>query len=318
LDIVADAPGVGEGPRDEANPCVPAGQDKGLEDAQGKPRRDLTRELFLPLLGATAGLTFGLYFVGAVVEYRRYESLKLPGAQTIAPLSHDSLVALGGRNLAPPALGAIATAALFLLLVNIARDGSPRSRRIVAFLLVLVTGATAALIALGHVGNWENFAFFLLVEAVALLGWIAKTRNDEKEKVRKEQGLTDQEDRRALWPRTDARAAGLLAFAVAAVASVFVVVHVWRLPVDLEYAHVDLRQGQDACGIYLALTEDNLYIAPAEERQNRNDSKRREFGTRRLVVAIPVADVQRFTLSRKQNVWDDGPPPEDGSFDANC
>lgn len=51
--------------------------------------------------------------LGAMVEYRRFQTLMLPGTQTIAPLAHDSLVAVRARHLAPPALGAIATALLY-------------------------------------------------------------------------------------------------------------------------------------------------------------------------------------------------------------
>jgi hypothetical protein len=54
------------------------------------PRSSPSWQLFLGLLGASAGLTFVLYAVGDVVEARRFETLVLPGAQTVAPLSHDS------------------------------------------------------------------------------------------------------------------------------------------------------------------------------------------------------------------------------------
>lgn len=265
----------------------------GTGDKQGL----LNRDLILGILGASAGITFSFYVIGAVVEYRRYETLELPGTQTVAPLAEDSLVALGARHLAPPALGAAGTAALYLLLVAIGRDRSRLSVALVTATLAAITATAFGIKLLGGVGTYENVAVVLLIEVVALLGWIASTSDSERIGT--------------WWPSRHSLAAGILALGVAAVAATFVIVHVWRAPVDLEHARVDLREGRDLCGIYLALTDAYLYIAPASKQHDG-------YHTHRRVVALPLADVKSFELSRKQHVWPGDAPPVERRLTAGC
>ncbi len=230
------------------------------EEASSKP--SLYWQLAFGLLGASAGLTFVLYVVGDFVEARRFDTLKLPGAQTVAPLSHDSLVAVGGRTLA--VLGAVAAAAI-------------------------------ALAALG-VGAWENAGFVLLVEAVAWAGW-ARFRQAHR-----------QED--PVIPA--ARIAGLGAFVVACIIATVVLVQVWRPPAHLEYANVKLRHGGHECGIYLALTSDDVYLAPALPGHHGS------YRTLRRIVALPRADVQMIILWRKTPVRDAGADDAAASKNPAC
>ena len=83
--------------------------------------------------------------------------------------------------------------------------------------------------------------------------------------------------------------------------AVVVLVHIWRPPVDLEYAEVDLVNDDHASGIYLTLTSDDLYLAPATQCANGT------FRTHRRVVVLPRSKIVRITLSRKAHVWDGGP-----------
>ena len=224
-----------------------------------------------------------LYTVGWFIELRRYATLKLPGATTVASLSRDPVIGVGARHLLAPFVAAGATAALFVLLVTLVPSG-PRSARVVGPTLAAVALITVVLVRVGG-GNWENAGFVLAIEGVAVLGWFATT---------KKRGS-------GWWPSSTAGAAGLIALAVASVAAAFVLVHVWRPPVDLEYVEVTLRNNGRACGIYLALTDNDIYIAPAEASKDG-------YKTRRVIVALPRTDVLRFTLSRKQHVRDGGPP----------
>ena len=263
------------------------------EEASSKP--SLYWQLAFGLLGASAGLTFVLYVVGDFVEARRFDTLKLPGAQTVAPLSHDSLVAVGGRTLLPPLLGALGTAALFAVLVAASRVRPRNDAAVVAAVLGAVAAAAIALAALG-VGAWENAGFVLLVEAVAWAGW-ARFRQAHR-----------QED--PVIPA--ARIAGLGAFVVACIIATVVLVQVWRPPAHLEYANVKLRHGGHECGIYLALTSDDVYLAPALPGHHGS------YRTLRRIVALPRADVQMIILWRKTPVRDAGADDAAASKNPAC
>ena len=246
------------------------------------PRSSPSWQLFLGLLGASAGLTFLLYAVGDVVEARRFDTLVLPGAQTVAPLSHDSLIAVGGRTLGAPLLGALGSSALLVVLVAVSRVRPRVGSALVAAVLALVAAVAVALAA-GHNIRWENAGFVFLVEVAATLGWLRLRSGSD--------GVAK--------PLTTARAAAIVGLGVALIAAVVVLVHVWRPPVDLEYATVDLSKGGRACGIYLALTSDDLFLAPA-----RHDGD--GYHTLRRIVVLPRTDVVRITLMRKTHVWDAG------------
>ncbi len=228
-------------------------------------------QIALGVLGASAGLTFALYLVGVFVEVRRFDTLQLPGAQTIAPLSHDSLLAVGGRALLVPFLAAVCSFALFVLLVRL------NARGVVAALLVITIAAVAT--AAAGFGTWEHVAFVAAIEAGAAFGWIRG---------------------RPTTASSTAKLGGVVALAVAGAAAAIVLVHVWRPPVDLEYATVELRPCGSTSGVYLALTTQDLYIAPATRRDGG-------YLTHRLVVVVPRTDVMRITLHRKAHVWDGGP-----------
>ena len=239
-------------------------------------------EIVLGLLGASAGVTFVVYLVGAMVEVRRFEALKLPGAQTVAPLSRDSLIAVGSFNLVPPLFVAVAAAALFGVLVAVGRGTPARAHANVAAILVVVAIGTALTVAAG-LGSWWMAVFVAFLEAAAALGWLRLRAAAD----------------RGSSPRGVVAVGAVVALAVGGVGATVVLVNVWRPPVDLEYAEVDLRNGDRVCGVYVALTDADLYLAPAEPRDTG-------YVTQRRIVALPRGDVARITLKRRTPVWDGG------------
>lgn len=242
-----------------------------------RPRAQISWQTVIALLGASAGLTFALYLVGVLVVTRRFGTLRLPGAETIVPVDREPLLAAGARALLAPMLGAAASLLLFALLVWIGRRVG-RQRDLLAIAAVLATIALVAvtLKTVRDWGTWENSGFVGAIEVAAVAGWAIHR-----------------------WGVTTVRTAVFMALGVAAFASAFVLAHVWRPPVDLEYAEVELRGGGAASGIYLALTDSELFVAPAARCEDG-------YVTHRHVLVVPRGDVQRITLHRKAHVWDGG------------
>jgi len=224
--------------------------------------------VFLALLGASAGLTFVLYVVGGFVEVRRYETLKLPGSQTIAPLSRDSLIAYGARALFVPLLGAAAGAGLFVILALLRKWRGKAVALAVCGPIVIVLCVFARL-----TGTGESVGFVLLLAVCAVVGLFVD----------------------ASVPLV---AAGVAAI-VGVIAAAVVITHIWRPPTDLEYATIELRDGTRACGIYLSSTGDDIFIAPG-----RNDGD--TYFTQREVLVVPRPDVRLLTLHRRIHVRDGG------------
>ena len=218
--------------------------------------------LVLGLLGASVGVTFVLYVVGSIAETRRFDALELPGAQTITAVSRDSLVVVGGRALAAPFLAAVCTSALFYLLIRLSQWKGVAP---VAALLILVLIA-ALVLGKTHVVTWENAGFIALIALVSALAWLSIRRG---------------------WLRGRTHHVAAVGLGVAGM--------------DLEYAEVDLVNDDHASGIYLTLTSDDLYLAPATKCANGT------FRTHRRVVVLPRSKIVRITLSRKAHVWDGGP-----------
>jgi hypothetical protein len=104
--------------------------------------------------------------------------------------------------------------------------------RLVAAVLALVSAGAVALAVTKNI-RWENTGFVFLVEVAATLGWLRLRRGSN--------GVARQ--------LTTARVAAIVGLGVVLIAAAVVLVHVWRPPVDLEYATVDLRHGGPACGI---------------------------------------------------------------------
>jgi hypothetical protein len=238
--------------------------------------------LVLGLLGASVGVTFVLYVVGAVVETRRFDALKLPGAQTITAVSRDSLVAVGGRALAAPFLAAVVALGLFY-----GMRALDRWKGVVPVVAALLLALSLALV-LGATGlvTWENAGFVGLIAVGSVLGWWHFGRDQ----------------------RSNPRHAAVVGLGIAGIVGIVVLVHIWRPPVDLEYAQVDLQDDSPVCGVYLTLTSDALYLAPATMRDGN-------FYTHRRVLVLPRTKILRITLTRKVHVWDDGSA---GSERSNC
>jgi hypothetical protein len=244
-----------------------------VADKEG-PDNGIPWSLVLGLLGASVGVTFVLYVVGAIVEARRFDALKLPGAQTITAVSRDSLVAVGGRALAARFIAAVFASILFYALVRLSQW-----KGVVPVVLLLIAVLAVALVAgATGIGTWENAAFVSVIGAVAALGW------------RLVRGKPNPDD---------ARHVVAIGSAVAGIVAAVVLVHIWRPPVDLEYARVELRDGPPESGVYLTLTSDDLYLAPAAACHG-------SFYTHRIVVVVPRTKILQITLSRKTHVWDGG------------
>jgi hypothetical protein len=229
--------------------------------------------LVLGLLGASVGVTFVLYVLGAIVEARRFDALELPGAQTITAVSRDSLVAVGGRTLAAPFLAAVLALGLFYGMRALGnwKGASP------VFVALLVVVTLGLVIGATGVVTWENSAFVALIALGSALGWWHYRQKE-------------------IQPRHVA----LVGLGIAGIVAAVVLVHIWRPPVDLEYARVDLVGGGEASGIYLTLTSDDLYLAPATACKGN-------FYTHRHVVVLPRTKILQITLSRATHVRDGGP-----------
>ena len=260
----------------------------------GGSRAGARWQLLVAVLGASAGLTFLLYLVGLIVLTRRFGTLLLPGAETIAPLSRDPALAAGGRALAAPILGAIGSAVIFSALVVGSWRWPRRQRRVV--LVVLGVVALLALIPIGALqwGKWEYALFAALLAVAAVVAWWVLCRLVK--------GWTNERGERRPVPKWRGKAvgvAGVTAFVVALIAGSVVAVHLWRPPVDLEYAEVALRPGGTVNGIFLALTENELFIAPAVRCSDG-------YVTHQRVLVVPRGDIKRITMHRKAHVWDGG------------
>lgn len=179
-------------------------------------------------------------------------------------------------------LAAVGSSALFAFLVVIGRTRPRNDLSLVVVVLLGVGAATVAVVASG-LGIWENAGFVGVTGAAAGLGWARLRRAERRCEAR---------------PAT--RIAALIAITVAGATAAVVLVHIWRPPVDLEYATVDLRdRAEPVSGIYLTLTDDDLYLAPATKCDG-------EYRTHRRVVVLPRSRVLRITLRRKAHVRDGG------------
>lgn len=171
--------------------------------------------------------------------------------------------------------------------------------------IVLAFVAAFAIVFMAQ-GKWEAAGFIALLELAAVVGWVL-LRHLVK-------GWTYERGERRPFVKWRARAvgvAGALGMSVFLVASAVVAVHVWRPPVDLEYAEVALRSGGSANGIFLAVTENELFVAPAVDCKDG-------YVTHQHVVVVPRGDVQRVTLHRKQHVWDGGRLDRDHPAGGGC
>jgi len=257
--------------------------------------------LLLGLLGASVGFTFVLYVVGTIAETSRFHALKLPGDQTITSFSHDPLVVIGGRALAPPLLWAVSAFALFYILVALSRRetkrrdergdtnqerGDPSRERValpprsLAAVGAVFVGAAVAVGVVVHAQWWNYPVVALVTVAVAVLGLRHLRRPDLRA------------HRQVL---STGAAIGLVAAGVVWTVALY---DMWTPPVHLEYAEVHFVGGGQACGIFLTLTSDDIYLAPAREEDDT-------FYTHRRVAVLPRSKVEQITLSPRVPVRDD-------------
>jgi hypothetical protein len=257
--------------------------------------------LLLGLLGASVGFTFVLYVLGTIAETSRFHALKLPGDQTITAVSHDPLVVIGGRTLAPPLMWAVSALALFYILVALGRRETERrdargdasdgrgdtSKKRVALPVrslaavgAVFVGAAVAVGVVVHAQWWNYPIVAVATVSVAVLGlWHLRP---------KDLGAHSQ------VLRTGA-AVGLVAAGVVGTVALY---DMWTPPVHLEFAEVHFVGGGQACGIFLTLTSDDIYLAPATEEDDT-------FYTHRRVAVLPRSNVESITLSPRVPVSDD-------------
>jgi hypothetical protein len=220
------------------------------------------------VLGTVAGVTFALYLVGVLFEFRRLKTLGLPSDQPVSAMSHDLLLVVGVRSLLVPVGVAIASAAGGFLAVAARRTDSG-------------TGAVQrALSAVGLAG----------IIAGAIL-FIVRTPSS----LRKEHavlvaagvvvaGAALYASGRWRWLRRT----HLAAFAcMLAVGLAVAYAHAMRPPVHFDHAVVLFSDGRTRSGFYIGRTSDEIFLAPS-----------RGNATCRLLDVIFTKDVKHISLRR--------------------
>jgi len=221
------------------------------------------------VLGTVAGLTFALYLVGVLFEFRRLKTLGLPADQPVSAMAHDLLLVVGVRSLLVPVGVAIAaTAAGFLASVAALRtDGatSAMQRSLSAVGVAGIIAGAILFIVLAHGSPRKEHA--VLVAAGALFAGTARYAS-----------------RRWRWLARP----HLAAFACMLVVGLAVAYeHAMHPPVHFDRAIVFFADGRTKSGFYIGRANDEIFLAPSIGN-----------ATCRLLDVIFTKDVTRISLQR--------------------
>ena len=191
----------------------------------------------LAILGASAGLTFFLYVVGALLQFRRLKTLHLPAQDIVPALPQNTMLVLAAHALVVPiALGAAAAVVLALLT-------TPRMHGLMLAATGVVVVACAALFPfLG----WRDRGSVAGAVVAGVLGWALVALRG--------------------W---SAWHAGTAVFGAAALlGAVLAFVNAWLPPVHLACAQLRLADGDVVQGFYLGASSDELFVAPGTGRRS--------------------------------------------------
>jgi hypothetical protein len=220
------------------------------------------------VLGTVAGLTFALYLVGVLFEFRRLKTLGLPADQPVSAMPHDLLLVVGVRSLLVPVGVAIAaTAAGFLASVALRTDrgaGAVQRSLSVAGLAGITAGAIVFIVLAQGSLRTEHV---VLVAAGVLFAGAARYASG-----------------RWRWlPRPH-----LAAFACMLVVGLAVAYeHAMHPPVHFDHAIVFFVDGRTKSGFYIGRASDEIFLAPSVGN-----------ATCRLLDVIFTKDVTRISLQR--------------------
>jgi hypothetical protein len=244
--------------------------------------------IVLGVLGTVAGVTFALYLVGVLFEFRRLKTLGLPADQPVSSMPHDLLLVVGVRSLIVPALAAILTvAAVFLTSVAARRVGTRAGKlqRLLATVgLATIVVATAVFVAIPPGLRVEH-------AVLAALGVVVATGS----------GLVERRSTRIPHAKL-----GALACMLAAGIGV-VYHHAMRPPVHFDYAEVLLARGGHESGFYVGRAGDEIFLAPSPDSMH----------TCRILEVIFTKEIRRMSLRRgKATTAASGSPAERRCVDA--
>jgi hypothetical protein len=193
--------------------------------------------LLLGVLGASAGFTFFLYVVGALLEFRRLQTLHLAAQDAVPELPQQALLVLAAHALLVPlALGAVASVVLVLLYAPMTRG------LMIAAVAVVVLGCAVLIPFLG----WRDRAAVVTSAAAGVAGWwlVARRR----------------------WGV--GRAAATVFVAAALLGAAIAFVNAWRPPVHLACARLTLTHGGRLEGFYVGASSQDFFIAPGVGRRS--------------------------------------------------
>jgi len=223
------------------------------------------------VLGTVAGLTFALYLVGVLFEFRRLKTLGLPADQPVSAMPHDLLLVVGVRSLLVPVGVAIAaTAAGFLASVaalRADRGAGAVQRSLAATGLAGIAAGAIVFIVAPQKGLRIEIEHVVLVAAGALFAGAARYASG-----------------RWRWlPRPH-----LAAFACMLVVGLAVAYeHAMHSPVHFDHAVVFFADGRTKSGFYIGRDSDEIFLAPSVGN-----------ATCRLLDVIFTKDVERISLQR--------------------
>jgi len=248
------------------------------EPAPDKQRPHIAATV-LGVLGTVAGVTFALYLVGALFEFRRLKTLGLPADQPVSSMSHDLLLIIGVRSLLVPLGVTILTAAAFVLASEVG------GRYAAAGLVVLAALAVVFVVLAGSwTLRWEHATLAAAAAVIVAAGLLVNRRYD--------------------WGRRTHVAVPAVMLLVAVGVAYH---HTMRPPVHFDYATVVLTHGT-VRGYYIGRTSDSIYIAPSVARSDGNPKAARP--TCRFLDVILTTNVARMSFERGKATTASGPVEE--------
>ena len=225
----------------------------------------------LGVLGTVAGVTFALYLVGVLFEFRRLKTLGLPADQPVSAMPHDLLLVVGVRSLLVPVGVAIATtAAGFLASVagphTTERSSGTVQRSLAAAGVAGIVVGAIVFVAVPH-GRLRVEHVLLTAAGVLVAGaaWFA--------------------NRRWRW-LTHPHLAALGCMLVVGLALAYE--HAMHPPVHFDYAVVSFVHGPPERGFYIGRDSDEIFLAPSVGATY----------TCRVLDVISKKDIKRISLRR--------------------
>ncbi len=208
-----------------------------MAEADNGSRPPSMAGLVLAVLGASAGFTFFLYVVGALLEFRRLQTLHLAAQDVVPELPQQTLLVLAAHALLVPlALGAAASTVLVLLSLPMTRA------------LMLTAGAAVVVgcAALIPFLGWRDRSAVISSAVAGVAGWLLVARR-----------------------RWAVRRAAVTVFAAAALlGAVVAFVNAWLPPVHLACARLALTDGGRIEGFFVGASSHDFFVAPGIARRS--------------------------------------------------